>query len=141
MAMRHTIDELHARLVQRGWPDMRPAFGYTLVAAQQRQPLTAGALAHLLGFTKQAASKLIDSMEEVGYVRRVSTGGDARMKLVMLTPRGERLLADVEAIYVEIEAEWAKVIGRKRVEAMRHDLEGVLRSAHGGDLPAVRPTW
>lgn len=141
MAFRHTIDELHARLAQRGWPEMRPAYGYTLVAAEQQQPLTSGALAALLGVTKQAASKLVDAMEAEGYVRRRPTSDDGRAKVVELTARGRRLLASVEEAYAEIEAEWAEVIGRTRVEALRRDLQEVLLAAHGGTLPAVRPTW
>lgn len=139
-ATRYLIDELHERLADRGWPGMRPAFGFTLVAARQ-QPMTAGAIASLLGMTKQGASKLVDSMEEEGYVRRRPDAGDARAKLVELTPRGHRLLAAVEEIYAELEAEWAEIVGRKRVEAMRRDLTEVLRVSHDGELPAIRPTW
>lgn len=140
MATRYLIDGLHQRLADRGWPGMRPPYGFTLVAARQ-QPLTAGALAGLLGMTKQAASKLVDSMEAEGYVRRRPDAGDARAKVVELTKRGHRLLADVEEIYAELEAEWAETVGRKRVEVMRRDLTEVLLASHDGELPAIRPTW
>lgn len=140
MATRYLVDELHARLADRGWPDIRPAFGFTLLAARQ-QPLSSGAIATLLGVTKQAASKLVDSMEDVGYVRRQPNADDARAKLVELTPKGHRLLAEVEDIYVELEAEWAAIVGRKPIEALRGDLQTVLRAAHDGELPAIRPTW
>lgn len=139
-ATRYLIDELHARLADRGWAGMRPAFGFTLLAAR-RQPLTSGAIATLLGMTKQAASKLVDAMEVEGYVRRCPARDDARSKVVELTPRGHRLLAVVEEIYAELEAEWAQVIGTARVEALRRDLTEVLLASHDGALPAIRPTW
>ena len=140
MATRYLIDELHGRLADRGWPGLRPAYGFTLVAARE-QPLTAGAIAGLLGMTKQAASKLVDAMEEEGYVRRRPDADDARAKVVALTPRGHRLLAAVEEIYAELEAEWAETVGGTRIEAMRADLAEALRASHDGVLPAIRPTW
>ena len=140
MAFRHLIDGLHARLADRGWSAMRPPYGFVLVAASEG-PLTGGAVAELLGTTKQAASKLVDAMEALGYVRREAGRDDARAKLVALTPRGRRLLDDVEAIYADLEAEWADIVGRPRVEAMRADLLTVMRAAHGGELPPIRPTW
>jgi len=140
MAFRYLIDELHARLADRGWPPMRPPYGFVLVAARER-PLTSGAIAELMGMTKQAASKLVDAMEGEGFVRRRPDGDDARAKLVELTPRGHELLAAVEEIYADLESEWAKVVGRRRVEAIRADLLTVLRTAHDGDLPPIRPTW
>lgn len=140
MAFRHLIDELHARLAGRGWAAMRPPYGFVLVAASQG-PLTGAAIAELMGTTKQAASKLVDAMEAEGYVRRDADAADGRSKAVALTDRGRRLLDDVEAIYAELEAEWAGVVGRPRVEAMRDDLLAVMRAAHGGHLPPIRPTW
>lgn len=140
MAFRYLIDELHTRLVDKGWPEMRPPYGFVLVAARDRA-LTSGAIAELMGMTKQAASKLVDAMEGEGYVSRRVDGGDARAKLVELTPRGHELLTAVEEIYADLEAEWSAVVGHAGVETVRHDLLAVLRATHDGALPPVRPTW
>jgi DNA-binding MarR family transcriptional regulator len=140
MGLRSMIDELHARLEQRGWPEMRPTFGFVLLAVSDG-PTTVVALAGLLGVTKQAASKVVAAMEDEGLVRRRPHGDDGRAKAVALADRGTEMLATVVEIYAELEAEWAGVIGRQQVEAMRRDLLRVLRATHGGELPAVRPTW
>jgi DNA-binding MarR family transcriptional regulator len=141
MAFRQVIDELHARLADRGWTAIRPPYGFVLVAARHG-PLNGSAIADLMGMTKQAASKLVDAMEADGYVRREPDGaGDGRSKQVVLTTRGRRLLDDVEAIYADIEAEWADVVGRPRIEAIRDDLLAVLHTANSGRLPPIRPTW
>lgn len=140
MAFRDLIDDLHARLADRGWEETRPAFGFVLLAARDG-PTDATAVAAHLGVTKQAASKLVDAMVSVGLVERSSVAADARRRPVALTARGRRFLADVEDIYGELEAGWAEVVGRDDVERMRTALETVLRSRHGGDLPPVRPTW
>jgi DNA-binding MarR family transcriptional regulator len=140
MAYRHLVDGMHERLVERGWHDVRPAFGFVLLAARER-PTTSTDLAALMGTTKQAASKLLDVMEEAGYLTRVAHPGDARAKVVTLSRRGRRLLTVVEEIYGELEAGWAAVLGAARVEAVRRDLRTVLEAEHDGRLPAVRPTW
>lgn len=140
MAYRTLMDDLHARLRERGWHDVRPAFGFVLLAARP-EPTTATDIAALMGTTKQAASKLIDSMEGAGYVRRSVGSSDARRREVELSPRGRKLLLDVEAIYSELEAEWAAVIGERGVARLRSDLSKVVSDRHDGALPAVRPTW
>ena len=140
MAYRQLMDDLHARLRTRGWDDVRPAFGFVLLAARS-EPTTAGAIAELMGTTKQAASKLVEAMESAGYVRRSGSTEDARRREVVLSARGRRLLAAVEAIYTELEAEWADVIGARGVARLRTDLSRVVVDRHDGSLPAVRPTW
>jgi DNA-binding MarR family transcriptional regulator len=140
IAYRSLIDGLHERLRSRGWTDVRPAFGFVLLAARSG-PTTSTELAALMGTTKQAASKLVDSMVTAGYLRRSTTEGDARRRPVELTARGEALLAAVEEIYAELEQEWGTVIGGQRVERIRTDLVRILSVGDDGALPPVRPTW
>jgi DNA-binding MarR family transcriptional regulator len=139
MAFRWLIDELHERLEQRGWPSTPPTFGFVLVAVRD-EPATVVSIAGLLGVTKQAASKVVAAMAEAGYVERRPHDADGRAKAIVLTGRGAELLGAVEEIYGELEAEWADVVGARSIDSMRSDLVEVLRSVHGGDLPAIRPT-
>jgi DNA-binding MarR family transcriptional regulator len=138
IAYRSLVDDLHTRLRERGFDDVRPAYGFVLLAA--RDGTTVTEVAALMGVTKQAASKMVDAMAGAGYVRRAADDGDARRRRVELNARGRRLLATVEAIYAELEADWANVIGRERVERLRADLVAVLATPDG-TLPPVRPTW
>lgn len=137
MAYRLLVDGLHERLAERGWTDVRPAFGFVLLA------LRGGAvplrdLPRTLGTSKQAVSKLVAAMVDAGYVERAADAGDARAKDVRLSARGRELLAEVESIWVELETGWARTLGPDRVAELRADLGTVLRAAHGGTLPAVR---
>ena len=138
MAYRQLIDRLHERLAAEGYTDVRPTFGYVLLAVRDG-PTTGADIALLLGVTKQAASKLVDAMEQGGYVRRQTHGDDARAKEIAITARGRRFLGTVESIYHDLEAEWAEVTSKKRLEALRDDLRTIVEVAHGGQLPAVRP--
>jgi DNA-binding MarR family transcriptional regulator len=85
-------------------------------------------------------SKLADAMVAAGLVERAADPRDARAKDLRLTARGRALLVDVEEIYGELEAGWAETLGADAVESLRRDLETVVRAAHDGALPPVRPT-
>jgi DNA-binding MarR family transcriptional regulator len=139
MAFRQLVDDLHARLQAQGWNDVRPTFGFVLLAIREQHTTTTTELAGLLGVTKQATSKLLDAMEHGRYIERRSASDDGRMKSVALAPRGHELLAAVEAIYAEVESEWAAIIGPTGLEQTRTRLERVLRARHGGQLPQLRP--
>ena len=137
MAYRLLVDQLHERLADRGWTDVRPAFGFVLLALRDG-PVSLRDLPDVLGTTKQAVSKLVDAMVATGYVQRVADPGDGRAKRVQLSPRGDALLSDVEQIWAELEAGWGQTLGVARLDELRAGLETVLRAAHGGSLPAVR---
>jgi len=137
---RQLIDSLHDRLQARGWTDVRPAFGFVLLAARD-QPTSVTELAGLMGMTKQAASKLVDAMASGGYIQRGTDPQDGRQRPVSLTGRGEELLAAVEQIYAELEEGWAKLIGTSHLDRMRQDLMRVLADPASGQLPPVRPSW
>lgn len=137
IAYRHLVDGLHERLAERGWTDVRPAFGFVLLAVRAG-PASLSDLPVVLGTSKQAVSKLVDRMVTAGYAERMPDPDDGRAKRVRLSARGQALLADVERIWVELEADWAGTIGDARLAGLRSDLEQILRSAHGGALPPVR---
>ena len=137
---RQLIDSLHDRLQARGWTDVRPAFGFVLLAARD-QPTSVTELAGLMGMTKQAASKLVDAMVSGGYIERGTDPQDGRQRPVTLTGRGQDLLCAVEQVYAEVEEGWAKMIGTSHLDRMRRDLMQILSDPGTGQLPPVRPPW
>ena len=138
IAYRSLVVSLHEELAERGWGDVRPQYGYVLLACRDR-PTTSGEVAALLGVSKQAASKLVDAMVGAGLLLRRSSAEDARAKPLVLSAGGRRLLGTVEDVYAELEERWAAVIGRRRLEALRSDLVRVVATGPDGALPAVRP--
>jgi DNA-binding MarR family transcriptional regulator len=138
MAYRLLVDGLHERLAERGWAGVRPAFGFVLLQLASG-PATLKDLTAALGTSKQAVSQLVDDMVAAGYATRAVHPADARARTVELTGRGRNLLAAVEEIYGELEAGWADVLGDGHVDQLRADLDLVLRTAHDGTLPVIRP--
>jgi DNA-binding MarR family transcriptional regulator len=134
---RSIIDELHAELGRHGHQDMRPAHGFALQAIGF-SGATATEVGRRLGVSKQAAGKTVERLEALGYVRRASDGVDRRRKLVRLTPRGIEALTLSAAIFGDIRARWAQLLGQSRVD----DLEAALRiMAPGEALRLDVPGW
>ncbi len=70
-------------------------------------------LARRLGMSRQAANHVIGQMETMGYLkRRAAPGGERR--LVYLTARAWRVADVIFACLREIEAEWAREVGKER---------------------------
>lgn len=137
MSYRLLIDALHRRLRDEGWDDIRPAYGFVLLAIRDRST-TSTELAAMLGVTKQAASKILDPMDAAGLVSRSTDPDDARAKIVELTPRGHEVLAAVERIYHDIEAEWAETVGADAIELTRRHLTEIVLASNDGEFPVIR---
>jgi DNA-binding MarR family transcriptional regulator len=140
IGFRSLVDGLHEQLAERGWDDVRPAFGFVLLAARDA-PTSSTEVAGIMGVTKQAASKVLDAMIEAGYLERAPQAHDRRQRPVQLTARGRSLLDAVESIYDDLEGEWASVVGDDELERLRRTLTRVLTADGERALPPVRPGW
>src|SRR5262245_66689740 len=108
------FEELHRRLAERGYPDIRRAHGCVF-----RWVDPAGTrlteLADLAGHSKQAVGEFVCDLEVRGYVERVPDPLDGRAKIIRLTERGIEAKTVAREIFAEIEREWAERIGAERV--------------------------
>jgi DNA-binding MarR family transcriptional regulator len=124
LAFRVLIDGVHAELARQGHPDVRPVHGFVFQAIGP-SGTTAAELGRRLGVSKQAAGKSIDSLERLGYVERGADPGDARRKVVRLTPRGVDCLVRSARIFDDLRAGWAATLGEERLRALEADLRTV----------------
>ncbi|HEY1355767.1 MAG TPA: MarR family winged helix-turn-helix transcriptional regulator [Solirubrobacterales bacterium] len=129
------FEELHRRLSERGFADIRPAHGCVF-----RWIYPNGArlteLAELAGHSKQAVGEFVCDLEAMGYVERVPDPVDGRAKIIRLTERGTEAKNTAREIFAEIEDEWAERIGRERVEALRDALETLYELERTVPIPA-----
>jgi DNA-binding MarR family transcriptional regulator len=141
LGFRTVIDDLHKHLAALGYDDVRPAHGF---AFQRLAPngATGNEVAEFLDITKQAASEMVDYLEQHGYVTRQPHPTDRRGKIITLTARGWGCIRETEAILSHLEAQWATIIGIQHMEELRADLRKLVTVANGGTLPQkFRPTW
>jgi DNA-binding MarR family transcriptional regulator len=79
-------------------------------------------LAERAGMSKQAMNQLLQSLENLGYIRRMSAETGGRARIVRFTERGLAAWYKEWEILAEIEAEWRIVLGDKAFEAMKEAL-------------------
>ena len=129
------FEELHRRLAERGYPDIRRAHGCVFRWVEpDGTRLTE--LAELAGHSKQAVGEFVCDLEARGYVERVPDPADGRAKIIRLTEHGAEAKSTALEIFAEIEAEWAERIGPERVEALRDALEAIYELEHAVPIPA-----
>jgi DNA-binding MarR family transcriptional regulator len=128
-------DEVQRRLAADGFEDSRFADGVVfqhLVGGR----LTISALAERLGVTQQAASKSVVDLEKRGYLSRQPDPADARARSVVLTERGQAVIAAARRHRAALESELRQALGADRVEAARLLLVEIL--THLGVSPGLR---
>ncbi len=125
------VNELHRRLHEEGYDEIRPAHGCVFRFIEPAGTRLTD-LAEQSGFTKQAVGEVADDLERLGFVERTADPQDGRAKLIRLTDRGVESRAAGVRIMGEIEAEWAERLGEDAVATLREVLEAVT----GNRVPA-----
>ena len=125
---RSGAERLRADFTARGMPGLRPVHALLLV------PLLGGgrhasSLAADLGVTRQAVAQVAATLERDGYVQRVTDPGDARAKLICLTPRGRAALRAMHASALATEDAWRRQLGTERLAEFRATLLALLTTA------------
>ena len=117
--------ELFTRLAEGGYDDLHPRH-WVVLAYLDEDGVRATELARLSGRHKQIVGRLVDELEELGYVERRPDPEDRRAKLVVPTDRGLDQLRRGDEIVAEIEARHAAAIGGRNYAAFRDVLRGVV---------------
>jgi len=141
-AARVVADRLGAAVERAGVPDMRTPYGFVVRALADRDR-TLTEVASLLAVSKQAAIKVIDEMEQRGFLERHADPSDRRVKLLRLTAKGRRVRAAALTESRTLERELRRSMGAAPVDAMRAVLldllerHGALEQAHAGRARAL----
>ena len=72
---------------------------------------------------------LVDDLEGRGYVRRVPDPEDGRAKVVRLTARGRRYVAEARRSLLALESRVRRQLGDRRYEQLRQSLESLIGEA------------
>ncbi|MFB3737999.1 MAG: MarR family winged helix-turn-helix transcriptional regulator [Candidatus Velamenicoccus archaeovorus] len=115
--------ELVAGMEERGYPEARPAHAAVFMHIDRRSGTRLTELARRAGMTKQGMMLIVDRLEDDGLVRRVPDPEDARAKIVRLTARGRRFVAEARREMAALEGRARRELGDRRYEALRSGLE------------------
>ncbi|VDG98954.1 Salmolysin [Lysinibacillus sphaericus] len=127
-----TINELHEKLSELGFDDIRPAHGFMFKCIIPNGA-TGIEISEYLGITKQAVSKMVDFLENSGYVMRQTHPTDKRGKIIVLTERGWLVVKAKEEILTEIEGRWSEKIGSERMQVLKGDLLKIILKGNEGE--------
>jgi DNA-binding MarR family transcriptional regulator len=128
-------DRIRAGLRARGHA-LQPAHASILIHLKgEGRRLTE--LAERAGVSKQAMGKLVDELEEIGYVERVPDEGDGRAKIVRFSKKGRALLRDSHEIVESIWDDYAALVGEPRLVRLRDTLNLLLERIDQHDAQAA----
>jgi DNA-binding MarR family transcriptional regulator len=116
------LNRMRAALAERGFTEFRRGDGawVRIIGAEPQGP---GEIAELIGISRQAATKMADSLERRGYVERGDDEADRRRVVLTLTDLGRRY----EEAIVEVVTDLDKAF---RASVPPADLEAALRVLH-----------
>jgi DNA-binding MarR family transcriptional regulator len=123
--------ELFAGLAERGHGQLRPRHG-AVIAYLDEGGIRASEVARLSGQHKQVVTRLVDELEELGYVQRRPDPGDRRAKLVVPTKRGREVMRQADQITAGMEHRHAEVLGPTLYAEVRYALQRLLDPRQGG---------
>jgi DNA-binding MarR family transcriptional regulator len=118
-------EELFAKLAAAGYDDLHPRHGAVL-AYLDEDGIRATELAQLTGRHKQIIGRMVDELEELGYVERRPDPEDRRAKLIFPTTRGLQQVRLGDEVIADIEARHAQQIGGRTYAEFRDVLRAVV---------------
>jgi DNA-binding MarR family transcriptional regulator len=127
--------ELFGRLAEDGYDDLHPRH-WAVLAYLDEDGIRATELGRLSGRHKQIVGRLVDELEDLGYVERRPDPQDRRAKLIFPTRRGLDQIRAGDEIVADIEARHAREVGGRTYAAFRDVLRGVVASGRQAGSPA-----
>ncbi len=97
--------------------DLRASHGAVLYYLAER-PRRLSELSELNRMRPQSMVKIVNELEELGYVERVPDPADARAKLIRFTKKGEKVLASSRDATNEIFRIYSDIVGEKDLKQM-----------------------
>jgi len=113
---------------------------HILYTLQRHGEMAMSRLAEVLNVSLSNATGLIDRIEERGYVERTRVPEDRRIVLIRVTPEGERILGQIDALSDDLLRSVLTNLDRSKLAGVRQAV-AALRAAIGevtGDAPLDR---
>ena len=86
-------------------------------------------LAARMGIGAPAATELVNDLQTLGYVNRISDPSDGRAKLIVVTRRGALVKRRIAAEDVRLHEEFASLIGKRRFNELCRTLDELIARA------------
>ena len=119
-------ERLARGFAERGFAEVRPAWGSVLLPLYEEDGLRMGDLGRRARLAKQTLTTLVRQMEKAGFVRRAPDPDDARACRVLLTNRARAFRPVADEVLRDLDASVAEHLTREATEELRKALKGVM---------------
>jgi DNA-binding MarR family transcriptional regulator len=123
-------DRLYEQLEKAGHERLTRLHG-AVIAHLDEEGTRATELARRSGRHKQVIGRIVDELEELGYVERRPEVGDRRAKLVVPTERGREAMRLSDEIIGDIDRREADILGKAGYRDFKEKLQTVVESLRG----------
>lgn len=141
----NTLDRLAGLIIEQGEDLLRDAgltfpsrAVSTVLLLGERARLSASDLAKTLGQPHQLVTQRVDLLIELGIVSRAGDSGDARRRILALTPKGKRQFEKLKALLVLADAAFAALSAEIGVDLPRAALNALAALGRSSVLDRVR---
>jgi DNA-binding MarR family transcriptional regulator len=116
---------LYAHFSERGYGEVRPAYGSILLPLFEEDGLRLGELAGRARLAKQTMTTMVKLLERDGLVRREADPTDGRASRVYLTERSREFRPIAAEVLADLDRLVIDSLGARRAQQLATDLEEV----------------
>lgn len=116
---------LYAHFSERGYGEVRPAYGSLLLPLFEEDGLRMGELARRARLAKQTMTTMVRLLERDGLVRRETDPDDGRATRIHLTERALTFRPVAERVLRELDRLVTDTVGAKRARQLAIDLKEI----------------
>jgi len=117
---------LYERFCDRGFAEVRPAYGSILVPLFEEDGLRMGHLAQRARLSKQTMTTMVRLLERAGLVGRERDAHDGRAFRIHLTERAREFQPVAEEVLAELDALVSRALTKQQSIALEGALKGVI---------------
>jgi DNA-binding MarR family transcriptional regulator len=122
LLMGRLFREVSETFAAEDWKGLRQSH-FRVISGVPEGGISVTELSEWLGMTKQGCGQFVTQLEGSGHLRTDADPDDRRVRRVHRTPQGDRTIAAVTARILQIEGEWAGLVGERRYRTFRRVLE------------------
>ncbi len=133
--MKRYVDNImEPRLHGMGFIDFKTSYLMVLGNIEEHG-ITNNELARRACVTKQAMSKVVNLLEQEGYIYTEKHATDSRSSVIFLNERGKELLWSVQLCVEEIKAKFCAILGEPRIGEMVETLYTLINALDKDPAP------
>lgn len=117
--------QIEAEVRWRGYADFKSSFLPILILLYKGGK-TSISISESVGVTKQAVSKVVAEMTEMGYLKSQINKTDRRSNIILLSAKGKRMAIETRKCYNKLIENYKNLLGRNKYDQMMDALDSLL---------------